>query len=502
MLSTLETLPDEILMMIFSCSDDVITTLRAFLGLNQRFNRILLDKHLHLLSDYLHTNIHDDYYKSEVFHQVSQQLLSVNKSIDTNHLCQVLQPLINYHIQQKYLQSGRELQSSFEQCQLMRQQLTDEEISQIDNELNEQFHSLKNISITREHIRYIKSLVLSKGACLQCDDDEFSEYNITKCVYERLLQYINSPTSEASNRINLSLQLFKILIISNPSLLKNRDHIANQPGHLQKVLLHNIFRLKPSSHNISSEPVNMEYYRAIVDLSLFTIQSWKYVPDQIYYIEDNMFDVLGMISEVDQDTFIRNAQWEILGAIINDYFLNSYEAWDDQFKNTLKEIFKKLIEKKRLDVIKYIYFYFRFEDFFNDSKYVRECINLMTGNRSDRRFFSMIMDDASLDSLFFKKTLLFILLQKKERKLIEKILMLSPNLIDELDENGNDPLLYICLRVNGCRHRIIEFLINMGSDLQRKNNDGQNFLNALQLPRNKKLLEVLYEQEIISEYFQ
>jgi ankyrin repeat protein len=121
----------------------------------------------------------------------------------------------------------------------------------------------------------------------------------------------------------------------------------------------------------------------------------------------------------------------------------------------------------------------------------------MTGNQSGRRFFSMIMDDRSFDSLFSKKHLIFILLDKKERKLLEKLLKISPSLIDQLDEDGNDPLLYICLKVYGCRHRIIELLIKMGCDIERRNFKGQHFLEVLQLQRNKKLFQTLTEHEII-----
>ena len=121
----------------------------------------------------------------------------------------------------------------------------------------------------------------------------------------------------------------------------------------------------------------------------------------------------------------------------------------------------------------------------------------MTRNRLGRAFFNMIINEKSLDLLFSKKDLLFILLDKKERKLLEKLLILSPELIHEIDEDGNHPLLYICLKVFGCRHRIIEFLIKMGSDLERRNLQGQNFMDILQLQRNKKLLEKLFEHEII-----
>ena len=112
MLSTLETLPDEILMIIFTYSGDVITTLRAFLGLNLRFNRILLDKRVHLLTDFLQTNIRDDYYESNVIQQVSQRLLIINRPMDKEHLCQLLQPLLSLYTQHKYLQSQLEFELS------------------------------------------------------------------------------------------------------------------------------------------------------------------------------------------------------------------------------------------------------------------------------------------------------------------------------------------------------------------------------------------------------
>ncbi|CAF4660848.1 unnamed protein product [Rotaria sp. Silwood2] len=41
---------------------------------------------------------------------------------------------------------------------------------------------------------------------------------------------------------------------------------------------------------------------------------------------------------------------------------------------------------------------------------------------------------------------------REKRKLLEKLLKLSPYLINQLDEKGNDPLLYIRLKVHGCRH--------------------------------------------------
>ena len=51
-------------------------------------------------------------------------------------------------------------------------------------------------------------------------------------------------------------------------------------------------------------------------------------------------------------------------------------------------------------------------------------------------------------------------------ELVKNLIVLSPSLIQRLDENDNNPLLYVCLKMRGCRHCLVEFLIEMGCDLQ------------------------------------
>ncbi|CAF3813134.1 unnamed protein product [Rotaria sordida] len=52
-------------------------------------------------------------------------------------------------------------------------------------------------------------------------------------------------------------------------------------------------------------------------------------------------------------------------------------------------------------------------------------------------------------------------------------------------------------KVRGCRHRLVEFLIEMGCDLQRRNSKEESFTDALRLQRNRKLMENLIERETI-----
>lgn len=78
-LSTLEVLPDEILSLIIQHSGDVPNIIRSFLGLNQRFNNIVLDRELRLLTDDLSLKPRDEYYNSNEFQQAINQLSAVNK---------------------------------------------------------------------------------------------------------------------------------------------------------------------------------------------------------------------------------------------------------------------------------------------------------------------------------------------------------------------------------------------------------------------------------------
>ncbi|CAF1352136.1 unnamed protein product [Rotaria sordida] len=441
MLSTFETLPDEILMIILKYCGDAYTILKIFLGFNQRLNMILTDKRLHLLTDFLHINVRDDYYNSEVFQQLSKQLLSINTTVDEQKLSSILQTLLSFHIKQKYIQLGHEFQLYLENFKFIRQSLTNDEIIKIDHKLKIEFDSLYNDSIRIESIKLIKSFVLTKGACCTCDDYELCRFNLTKAVNELFLSHINDIQLKYSISINSFLQLFKILIISNTSLINNRDYVGNGGCNLEYFLIYTLYKLGYFYHGKSSIPINMKYYRATIDLFLFIIQCQKQIFENEYYIRE----------------------------IVHEYILKANELWNDYLICRFKQILKNLIENNRLDILIYLYRDIGFEQFFNIQNYTRQCLDLMTKNRMGRKFFYMIADEKLLELFFSKEDLIFILLDKKERQLLEKLLKLSPYLIHQLDEDGNDPLLYICLKVSGCRHRIIEFLIKIGSNLQRTN---------------------------------
>jgi ankyrin repeat protein len=92
------------------------------------------------------------------------------------------------------------------------------------------------------------------------------------------------------------------------------------------------------------------------------------------------------------------------------------------------------------------------QSYFNRPNNIRRNVNMLTGSPERRELFKIFTDLKPLKSWIVSKDLLFLLLQKKERTLLEKLFRSSLFLINQVDENGNNPLLYICLKNRGCRH--------------------------------------------------
>ncbi|CAM2722605.1 unnamed protein product [Rotaria socialis] len=144
---------------------------------------------------------------------------------------------------------------------------------------------------------------------------------------------------------------------------------------------------------------------------------------------------------------------------------------------TFQRIVGNLIKSDQLAVIRFIYAdnecaRIFFQRFWNS----RQNVDIMTANRKRRRkLFGALLNGRQSSTWLINSNLLWILLQKKERKLVKQLLKLSPLLINRLDEDGNNLLLYVCFKVRGCRHGLIEFLIEMGCDVQAKNSNAERF---------------------------
>ncbi|CAF1348648.1 unnamed protein product [Rotaria sordida] len=426
--STFEILPDEILMIIIRYSGDIYTIFRTFSGLNQRINNILVDKRMHLLTDFLFVDTSDVnidyYYKSKIFHDISQQLLSLTITENDQQLRQCLQSLVVFHI--KYKQSADQLKSSIKQFQSIRMQLTDDDANNFDMEL---------------------------------------------------------------------AKTFKVLVISNLNLLHNRAYVVNGGCVIYFFLFYLIYRCRAWNCKTSCTSFNIQYYEATVDLLLFALQCLNCECVREFWWIDSFVDLLKFISpiqlNIDQEIFVYTSQIEILKIVLDENILNVAMPSDELLPYNFTKSLGNIIIYNRLGIILFIFHYNEHvRNLFQSCWNSRKFLGILTGNQTRRKFFHDLLDDKPIRTWLTTHTnLLFILLEKKECKVVKQLLNLSPSLIHRLDEDGNDPLLYVCLKVRGRRHRLIEYLIKMESDLQRRNSKDENVFDVLQLKGNRNLLK-------------
>ena len=493
--STLEMLPNEILMVIFSYAGDVSVQLRTFLGLNQRLNRVVTDQCLHLLTYFLRTIGSHDNYQCDVYQSFSHACHSMKTAVDEEGVFRLLQPLSAFHLQNRFAQLGHDVQSSLGKLRSCRQQWTHAELSLADSELSEHFPARSVYSITTESIKQMENLVWTRGASLRCDPYELGQFNLTKAVNECLLSRLDVNTPRCWVDIDSVMQLFRTLILSNPSLLQNRDYVGNGGLPMPFFLIYSVYRLKSFYASSTSGFVSMKYYRMTVDLLLFAIQCQRLSANDDKWIEKGLFEALSAISVIHGDVFIASSQWEILKILTEQYAASARASWSVEMNLNLRGALKPSIDHRRLDVLVYLHSHLPIvRQFFDEPTNLPTTINTMSSSLAGRHFLSKLISESLLSHLSVGKDLLFILLQKRERQLLIQLLKLSPHLIDQLDADGNDALLYTCLKVRGCRHCIVEWLIELGSCHERRNVHGEHFLGSLRLTRNRTLLQRLIER--------
>lgn len=521
--STLETLPDEIIMIILQYSGNAAMLCRTFFGLNQRFNNILVDRRMRLFIDFLYLNYNGNqninyYYNSAFFNDASQQFLSLKTAANEKQLHACLQFLVSTYIKEKLKLSDYQFQSNMKKYEIIRLHHTPTETLKRNSELKECFDNLKSVlcsycsycrsvplfdaeSIIR--IKRIESLIFNEGARLNCDENDSYELNFARALNQLFLVNINIfQRFQRTNQrfIMILMRMFKALIISNPMVLKNKSDTSDGSRRMPYFLLYAIYKLKYFYSELSNVPVNMYWYQATLDLFLFTLRCLGHQSIEKSLIKDILFEASNMINLsqplTNDQIFIHTSQKEIFRIILDEYICSS--STNSDLDETFSQIVNNLINNNQLDVIRLIYNHDErvrtlFQRFWN----IRKNVNIMTSNRERRQCFGELLEMKQSTTWAINSNLLFILLQKRERTLVKYLFKLSPLLVHRLDDDDNDPLLFVCLKVRGCRHRLIEFLIESGCDWQRRNSKGENFIYAIQQNRNRKLLENLIERSII-----
>lgn len=520
--SNFEALSDEILMIILQYSGNTYTVFRTFSGLNQRLNNILVDRRLHLLTDFLYMSAEDAdvnyYYNSASFQDVVQQLSSLKATDNDEALRRCFQSLVASFVTEKYNRLDHQFQTNMERFQLKRLHLTDiDYITSLDEELQEAFYCVpieicpecpycswepnfysKSIIIAMKRVEF---LILTKGAHLECDDTDDCESSFAQTVNKWLLAKVTTTRCGDKIFVNPLIGMFKALIISNPILLKHKTYTNynTESRYVHYCLLYVIYRLRyiHGDHVDPNRPINMHWYVAVLDLLLFALHCLNNLPDEKLWAKDSLLSISSMISFTepltDREIFIHASQKEILRIILDQYTLNDTTPCDDD--DTFQQVFTNLLEKDQFDVIRFMYSENEHvRNLFHGPRSSRQIVDLMTGNQKRRQLFHALLDQKQSRACLTSTHLLFVLIQKKEYKLVRHLLKLTPSLAHQLDENGNDPLLYVCLKVRGCRHGLVEFLIEMHCDLQRTNSNAESFADALRFKRNRKLLERLIDR--------
>jgi hypothetical protein len=438
-----------------------------------------------------------------VFQDVSHQLSSINTIVNKEQLRQCLQTLVTFHVREQFIRLGDQVQSKLAIFQVIRQQLTDNEIIDIDNQLRQAFHDLRDNKITLKSIRHIESLVHTKAACLQCDDSASGYFNLAKALNHLLLCHLNNVHSVKRPFIHSITQMFKTLILSNTRLLLNRARTEyDDSNYAWFFLIYSVYQLQYWCYTPPDVYLNMNCYHAVINLLLFGIQCQKQVDNNDSWAVGRLFDILTIIpsNELNEknDPFVQSVQWEILKIIVDECALLTTVLWRDDEDDNFRLQLDNLIKRNRLDVILLIYH--RLEHvrcYFNRPNNMRQNVNMMTGSSTGRQLFRILLDEKPSPTWLTNTDLMFLLLKKKERQFFERLFKLSLFDFHQQDEDGNDLLLYACLKIRGCRHRIIEFLITMGHDLQKRNFNGVNFIDAIQLKQNRRVLDKLLEREIV-----
>ncbi|CAF4167164.1 unnamed protein product, partial [Adineta steineri] len=258
--STFEILPDEILMIIFRYSDNVTSVFHMFCGLNQRFNRILVDRRLHLFTDFLHINnrqlTFNYYYDTPLIHTLSKQLYSLQGNNHIHQIDQCFQRLVSFHIEEKSRQLEDQFRSDREQFRLIRVNLADEKIHSRDTALKEVFNNLESHSHNSQYLQQAVDLVVGTGARLECSDNHLDGYNLAKALNEYLLSHLYTAGYPNGLCLHSILRLFKALIVSNPNLVYNKDCVRNSVYPMYYFLVYAVFRLQHFYRNLRPMAIN------------------------------------------------------------------------------------------------------------------------------------------------------------------------------------------------------------------------------------------------------
>lgn len=501
--SNLEILPNEVVASIFEYCGDVTSIMQSFLGLNERFNHLVLDQHLHLLTNYLSLKPLKKYYDSTEFQQVICQLLTVNTSLNEEKLIEILRPLIGYGLRQRYFEVTERFQLLRKKFECVRQTMSEDELKQVDEEIKKAFSPLndRHVIVTANVLERIEELIFTYGARLVCRNgpgwDIFNLASLIQKGHSYRFQLYDAKNFEMN--LKLLVKMTEFLIVSNPDLLNNKLELSDKPCKIESFVFHYIFGSRHYYKNAYARQyvLNHRLIRVILDLLFLIFNCCTTTIDEQKHVLITMLERLNDI-QTEPNEFYRQA----LKNEIIKFTLEHYSAAADLLNNqdiSISGLVESLVRETQFSMIEYLLHQSFIQNYFRNEVDIRLWLKKTLGTGAGRQLFDGILDKPIANSLFSKRKLFFALLDLREQKFLERMLIISPDLINELDDEGNDPLLYMTQqKYTRYYHRIVELLLKYGCDPQRKNIHGQTFQDLLRLPQNLNLLNDLIRYNIYS----
>lgn len=168
----------------------------------------------------------------------------------------------------------------------------------------------------------------------------------------------------------------------------------------------------------------------------------------------------------------------------------------DELEHSRCRLFGNVISHGSLETV--AAFYSRYSDCLFDKQPVAGLMDSPKCYKPQRLIFlSLCVFETPKE---IRKNILFGMLERKQRRAIELAFKVSKgvNLNEWRDDEENTPLLVIA-GVRGLTHRITEFLLSHGADINAMNNKGETAMDRATRIRNKNLLAVLNEYSQASD---
>ena len=507
---TFESLSDELIMMIMEYSGVIHNVLRTYFGLNQRLNNIILDGRSHMLIRFTHLIVTDedsnDISKSPLYQQLFENLSMMKTTRNGERLIEYLQVFLVKHLEEKYIELGNEFQSKMTRFIYNHNTSTWKNMTDLRYQLRQEFHELiHSPKLDLMNMKKITSLILTYG--IDLEDDMF-----------RIGRIFDAPSPFLSLVTGKQLILnkfpflrrhfmntYKALMICSIYHFAYQHQGANARNTLYRGFTNLIWQLKDIKSHRSSNSTQRIHSRVLIDIVLYFIQGLLHTFNQNDSSESDLFDLMKDICfqewVVPHDPWLEIIMKQIVKIILDEYTkripvqlrTNSYVNYN------FLHLIKTLSSSNRCDELLFFCQYNQHvKEQLNRDNIRRRLLRVLLATRQSRHFFNQFIDQKILDSWLTNQQWIFYLVKRKETRFLEKLLQVYPSLKHTLDQDGNDLLLYGCLKVTGRRYSMIEFLSELSCHQQRQNNQGLTWIDTLQLEHNRKLLQWLKTKSTIN----